>query len=100
MTEILHRRTRLENTTLNREHGGRSHTLLSNMPAAGTQAHQEANSSGKHSTAQRLGAGGRSRPSACVLTVHAQCTHSARHSARSSARAGNGVNSTSSVEMA
>ena len=41
-------------------------------------------------------AGGRSRPSACVLTVHVQCTHSARHSAR----AANGVNSTSSVEMA
>ena len=31
---------------------------------------------------------------ACVLTVHAQCTHSARHSARRSARAPNGVNST------
>ena len=33
MAEILHRRTRLENTTLNRGCGGRSHTVLSNMPA-------------------------------------------------------------------
>ena len=32
--------------------------------------------------------------------VFRQCTHSARHSARRSARAGNGGNSTSSVEMA
>ena len=37
---------------------------------------------------------------ACVLTVHAQCTYSARHSARRSARAENGVNSTSCVEIA
>ena len=36
---------------------------------------------------------------ACVLTVHAQCTHSARHSARRSARAENGVNSTSSLKL-
>ena len=33
MTEILHQRTMLENTTLNRGCGGRSHTVLSNMPA-------------------------------------------------------------------
>ena len=39
-------------------------------------------------------------PNACVLTVHAQCTHSARHSARRSARAENVVNSTSSAEIA
>ena len=42
----------------------------------------------------------RHMPNACVLTVHAQCTHSARHSARSSARAENVVNSTSSAEIA
>ena len=39
------------------------------------------------------------KPNACVLTVHAQCTHSARHSARRSARAENGVNSTSSLKL-
>ena len=33
MTEILHQRAMLENTTLNRGCGGRSHTVLSNMPA-------------------------------------------------------------------
>ena len=46
------------------------------------------------------GAGRRSMPSACVLTVHVQCTHSARHSARRSARGVNAVNNTSSVKMA
>ena len=33
MTEILHRRTKLQNTTLKRGCGGTSHSVLSNMPA-------------------------------------------------------------------
>ena len=35
MTEILHRRTRLENTTLNRGCGGRSHNRIVQYARAG-----------------------------------------------------------------
>ena len=133
MTEILHQRTMLESTTLNGGRGGRSHTVLSSMPApvqdffhqqyprkvcrwrlmlqrlfcsisisriqpAKHQGSQRCSNCGhtssprskqqpqaQHSTKAHEGvpttnggAGGRSRPSACVLTVHAQCTYSAR----------------------